>query len=88
MLLRLPPQLLNHTFTILEAALALHVPKRIALDLFIRRLLFEDIDEDLVRGIGAYGVDDWEAEFAFCEVFAEAFKGCVAGGGGEVEVVV
>jgi len=50
--------------------------------------LFEDIDEDLVRGIGAYGVDDWEAEFAFCEVFAEAFEGCVAGGGGEVEVVV
>jgi hypothetical protein len=33
-------------------------------------------------------VDDGKGEFAFCKVFAEAFEGGVAGGRGEVEVVV
>jgi hypothetical protein len=42
----------------------------------------------LVGGVGAYGVDDWEGKFPLCEVFAEAFEGGVARGGGEVEVVV
>lgn len=88
MVLGLPPQLLNHTFAILEAALALHVPQGIPLDLFIRSLLFQDIDEDLVGRVGAYGVDDWEAEFALCQVFAETLEGCVTRCGGEVEVVV
>jgi len=88
MLLRLPPQLLNNTLAILKAALALHISKRIPLDLLIGGLLFEYIDQDLVAWIGADGVDNGEAEFAFCEVFAEAFEGCVAGCGGEVEVVV
>jgi hypothetical protein len=33
-------------------------------------------------------VDDGEAELALCQVFGEAFEGRVAGGGGEVEMVV
>lgn len=33
-------------------------------------------------------MDDGEAEFAFCQVFGEAFEGGVAAGGGEVEVVI
>lgn len=33
-------------------------------------------------------MDNGEGEFAFCQVFAEAFEGGVARGGGEVEVVV
>lgn len=88
MLFRLAPQLLNNTLTIFKAALALHVSKRIPLHFLVCSLLFEDVDEDLVAWIGADGVDNGEAEFAFCKVFAEAFEGCVTGCGGEVEVVV
>jgi hypothetical protein len=78
MLFRLCPQLFNNAFTILKASFTLHVPKRIPLDLLIRSFLLQDVDEDLVAGVGADGVDDGEAEFAFCEVFAEAFECCVA----------
>lgn len=88
MLLDLCPQLGHHTLTVLEAALTLHVPERILLDLLIRCLLLEDIDKNGVGGVSANGVDDREAEFAFGEVFAEALEGRVAGCGGEVEVVV
>lgn len=86
--LRLSPQFTNHSRTILETPLTLHIPERISFDLLIARLLLQDIDEDLVTGIGADGVDDGEREFSFGEVFAEAFERGVAGCGGEVEVVV
>lgn len=87
-ILRLPPQLINNPSRILKAALTLHIPQRIALDLFIRSFLLEDVDEDLVAGVGADGVDYREGEFSFGQVFAQAFEGSVARGGGEVEVVV
>jgi hypothetical protein len=86
--LRLPPQFLNHPRTILKTAFTLHIPERIPLDFLVICLLLKNIDEDLVAGIRAYGVDDWETEFSFSQVFAEAFEGGVARGGGEVEVVV
>jgi hypothetical protein len=88
MVLRLHPQLLNNAFTILKAPLTLHVPQRIPLDLLIRRLLLQYIDQNLIAGVGAYGVNDREAEFALCEVFAKPFEGRVARCGREIEVVV
>ena len=84
MLIRLTPQLLNNTLAILEAPFTLHIPQCVPLDLLVCSFLLEYIDEDLVAWIGAYGMDDREAEFAFCEVFAEALESCVAGCGGEV----
>lgn len=86
--LRLPPQLINNAFRVLKAALAFHILQGIALDLLVCGFLLQDVDEDLVAGIGADGVDDGEREFAFCQVFAEPFERGVAGCGGEVEVVV
>lgn len=85
---RLPPQLINDSLRVLKAALALHILQRIALDLLIRCLLLQYIDQDLVARVGAYRVDDGEREFSFRQVFAQAFEGGVAGRGGEVEVVV
>lgn len=78
MLLDFPPQLGNDALAVFEAAFALHVAEGIALDLFVRCLLLEYVDEDLVGRVCAYGVDDGEAEFAFGEVFAEALERGVA----------
>lgn len=83
-----PAQLVDDFFGVVEAALALHVLERVALDLFVGRLLLQDVDEDLVAGVGADGVDDWEGEFAFGQVFAQPFERRVARGRGEIEVVV
>jgi hypothetical protein len=88
MISRLFSQLSNHTFAVFEAALLLHIPQCIPFHLLVCRLLLQDIDEDLVCRVGAYGVDDREAEFPFGQVFAEPFERGVARGGGEVEVVV
>jgi len=86
--LRFHPQLLNHARTVRKTAFALHIPERIPLDLLVRSFLLQDVYQDLVAGIGAYGVDDGEGEFSFCQVFTQAFERGVARCGGEVEVVV
>lgn len=87
-ILRLPPQLINNLPRILKTPFTLHVSARIPLDLFVRRLLLQDIDQDLVARVGADGVDDGEREFPFGEVLAEPLERGVARCWGQVEVVV
>jgi hypothetical protein len=85
---RLSSQLIDDSFRVLEAALAFHVLQRITLHLFVCRFLFQNVDKDLIAGIGTDGVDDREGELALCEVFTEPFEGGVARCRGKVEVVV
>lgn len=88
MLLRLRPQFLQNSSTVLEAAFAFHVLERVALDLFVGGFLLEYTCQDLIRRVGANSVDDRKGKFAFGEIFAKALEGCVARGRREIEVVV
>lgn len=81
------PQLPHHFAAILKTACAFHVGNRVALDAGICSFLLEDVDELEVGRVGTNAVDDGEGEFAFGEVFAEAFVFGVFGAG-EVHVVI
>ena len=48
-----------------ETARLFHVFQSVPLYLVVVGLLFEDVDEDEVGGVGADAVDDREGEFAF-----------------------
>lgn len=57
---RLIPELRYGLLAILKGALAGEVVDGEALDVVVGRLLFEDVDESEVRGVGADAVDDGE----------------------------
>lgn len=84
---RLLLQLLHRLPRILKTPHILHILHRIPLHLLVLRLLLQYVDQLQVLRVRADGVDDGVGEFAFREVFAQAFVGSVFGGG-EVEVVV
>lgn len=90
-LLHQPPrpiqQRSKHLPTILKTPRALHITNRIPLNLFIIRFLLQDINELHIFRFGTDTVDYWEREFAFGEIFAEAFVVAVFRGG-QVLVVV
>lgn len=73
--------------TIFKASSTFHILHCIFLDLIIRRLLLQYIDQLSVLRIRADAVNKWEGEFAFCQVFAKSFVLGVLGGG-EIHVVV
>lgn len=84
---RLLLQLHHRLPRILKTSHILHILHSILLHLLVLRLLLQYIDQLQVLRVRADGVDDGVGEFAFREVFAQAFVGSVFGGG-EVQVVV
>jgi hypothetical protein len=76
--LRLCSQFLNHPRTVFKTAFTFHISERISLDLLVVCFLLKYIDEDLIARVCANSVNNREAEFAFSEIFAEAFQGGVA----------
>lgn len=72
---------------ILEAACGLHVGNSVPLDLGVRGLLLEDVDELEICRVGANAVDDRERELALRQILAHSLVMAVLLRG-QVHVVV